>query len=132
MPPGTDSPDPPVGCGDVLAVAARAKGLVAAVVAERPIAAPPAVDVVSADGEAFDTLRAKGLVDFCCPGIDGGGELPKFCGPPPVLVAIMDCRNGLVVWPVSDGTCRPAGGGDWNGCGCCWTMGAGTSDAMGF
>lgn len=93
-----------MGCGERPAV--RAKGLVPAVVAERPRSAPVGV------GEA--AVRAKGLVDFVCCGWRGGagGMLVL----PEGLETSVDCRKGLV--PVWVGTWRAAGGGVVNDC-CC-------------
>jgi hypothetical protein len=128
VPPGTDSPDPPVACGETFVL--RAKGFVPmpAVVAERPSmlfcggdcgvkswvvkeGGPPAV-AVSVVGEVC-VVRAKGLVDF---GFCDGGEVAKFAAP--VLGTTIDCRKGFV--PVWLGICRPAGGGGcWKFWGCC-------------
>ena len=116
VPPGTDSAEPPVGCGEVLVL--REKGLVPvpAVVAERPRTPPCDGDCGTEPGAAAVAesvvgdvwvVRAKGLVDF---GWEGGGDVAKV-GAPALLISI-DCRKGFV--PVWLGICKAVGGG-----GCC-------------
>lgn len=66
VPPGTDSADPPVGCGEIPEL--RAKGLVPlpAVVADRPTMLFCVGDAAVRIVGGVCVVRAKGLVDFDC------------------------------------------------------------------